>query len=92
MSGQQSGPVVCISYLAAASLWNVAHFPTANQGAEIRAIEQSIAADAPMAAAVLAAGAMSSPAHSLAFFSAPFSRQNQSTMSSCCLPRVSGFS
>jgi len=23
MSGQQSGPVVCISYLATASLWNV---------------------------------------------------------------------
>jgi sugar/nucleoside kinase (ribokinase family) len=55
MSGQQSGPVVCISYLAAASLWNVARFPTANQGAEILSIEQSIAADAPMAAAVLAA-------------------------------------
>jgi sugar/nucleoside kinase (ribokinase family) len=60
MSGKQRGPVVCISYLAAANLWKVAHFPTANQGAEIFAIEQSIAADAPVTAAVLAAMGTSS--------------------------------
>jgi sugar/nucleoside kinase (ribokinase family) len=54
MSRHQSGPVVCISYVAAANLWTVARFPIANQGAEILAVEQSIAADAPMAAAVLA--------------------------------------
>jgi hypothetical protein len=60
MSGQSSGPVVCISYLAAASLWSVARFPIANQGAEVLAAEQSIAADAPMAAAVLAALGMPS--------------------------------
>lgn len=49
----QRGPVVCLGYLAAASLWNVAIFPEANHGAEIFAIEQSIAADGPMVAAVL---------------------------------------
>jgi sugar/nucleoside kinase (ribokinase family) len=48
------GPVVCFSYLAAASLWKVGHFPTANHGAEVEAIEESIAADGPMVAAVLA--------------------------------------
>lgn len=48
-------PVACFSYLAAAELWQVAHFPPANHGAEVRSIQRSIAADAPMAAAVLAA-------------------------------------
>jgi sugar/nucleoside kinase (ribokinase family) len=55
MSGQQLGPVVCVSYLAHAALWKVLRFPQVNHGAEVRAIERSIAADAPMAAAVLAA-------------------------------------
>lgn len=55
MSGQQSGPVVCISYLAVASLWTVSRFPLANYGAEVLGIEHSIAADGPMTAAVLAA-------------------------------------
>jgi sugar/nucleoside kinase (ribokinase family) len=49
------GPVVCVSYLAAASLWKVPCFPLANQGAEVQTIEHSIAADGPMVAAVLAA-------------------------------------
>lgn len=48
-------PVVCFSYLAAAELWRVPGFPSANYGAEVLSIERSIAADAPMAAAVLAA-------------------------------------
>lgn len=47
--------MVCFSYLAAAELWEVSRFPAANQGAEVRGIEYSIAADAPMAAAVLSA-------------------------------------
>src|ERR1700674_5222760 len=55
MSGQQSGPVVCISYLAAASLWTVSRFPLANYGAEVLGVEHSIAADGPMTAAVLTA-------------------------------------
>ncbi|MFI6168942.1 carbohydrate kinase family protein [Nocardia sp. NPDC051052] len=50
----QSGPVVCISYLALAELWTVPRFPLANQGAEVRTIEWSVAADGPMTAAVLA--------------------------------------
>jgi sugar/nucleoside kinase (ribokinase family) len=50
-----SGPVVCFSYLAAASLWNVERFPQANHGAEVQRSEASIAADGPMVAAVLAA-------------------------------------
>jgi sugar/nucleoside kinase (ribokinase family) len=49
------GPVVCFSYLAAASLWKVGRFPAANHGAEVNEIEESIAADGPMVAAVLAA-------------------------------------
>jgi len=49
------GPVVCFSYLAAAELWTVPRFPLANCGAEVVSIEQSIAADAPMTAAVLGA-------------------------------------
>jgi len=48
-------PVVCFSYLAAAELWQVPRFPLANYGAEVLSVERSIAADAPMAAAVLAA-------------------------------------
>jgi sugar/nucleoside kinase (ribokinase family) len=55
MSQPQRGPVVCVSYLAAAALWKVGRFPMAGQGAEVLAIEQSIAADGPMTAAVLAA-------------------------------------
>lgn len=55
MAVHPSGPVVCFSYLAAASLWNVEHFPQANHGAEVRQTESSIAADGPMVAAVLAA-------------------------------------
>lgn len=46
--------MVCFSYLAAASLWKVATFPAANYGAEIYNIDESIAADGAMAAAVLA--------------------------------------
>jgi len=48
-------PVACFSYLAAAELWRVPLFPLANYGAEVLSVERSIAADAPMAAAVLAA-------------------------------------
>lgn len=48
-----SAPVVCVSYLAHAELWTVPQFPHANHGAEIRSIEWSVAADAPMAAAAL---------------------------------------
>jgi len=48
-------PVVCFSYLAAAELWQVPRFPLANYGAEVLSVECSIAADAPMAAAVLTA-------------------------------------
>lgn len=55
MSTAQLGPVVCFSYLAAAKLWKVRHFPLANHGAEVMTVEQSIAADGPMTAAVLAA-------------------------------------
>jgi sugar/nucleoside kinase (ribokinase family) len=55
MSGQRPRPVVCFSYLAAAELWKVARFPLANYGAEVVSAEHSVAADAPMAAAVLTA-------------------------------------
>jgi sugar/nucleoside kinase (ribokinase family) len=48
-------PVACVGYLAVAELWQVPHFPLANYGAEVLSVERSIAADAPMAAAVLAA-------------------------------------
>ena len=47
-------PVVCFSYLAAASLWRVTQFPGPSYGAEVHAIEESIAADGATAAAVLA--------------------------------------
>jgi sugar/nucleoside kinase (ribokinase family) len=47
--------VACFSYLAAAELWQVPRFPLANYGAEVMSVEHSIAADAPMAAAVLVA-------------------------------------
>jgi sugar/nucleoside kinase (ribokinase family) len=50
-----SGPVACFSYLAAASLWKVARFPSANHGAEVDEIEESVAADGLTVAAVLAA-------------------------------------
>ena len=49
------GPVVCLGYLAAASLWKVGCFSAANHGAEVNEIEESVAADGPMVAAVLAA-------------------------------------
>jgi sugar/nucleoside kinase (ribokinase family) len=55
MAGQASGPVVCLSYLALAELWTVQRFPSANYGAEVLSIQRSVAADAPMAAAVLTA-------------------------------------
>lgn len=55
MAARSSGPVVCISYLALAELWGVPLFPVANHGAEVQTTEQSIAADGPMTAAVLAA-------------------------------------
>src|SRR5712691_3614349 len=55
MPVQPARPVVCFSYLAAAELWKVSHFPLVNYGAEVLSVEHSIAADAPMAAAVLAA-------------------------------------
>ncbi|MGV9725654.1 MULTISPECIES: carbohydrate kinase family protein [Nocardia] len=55
MAVRADGPIVCVSYLALAELWSVPLFPVANHGAEVRATEQSIAADGPMAAAVLAA-------------------------------------
>jgi sugar/nucleoside kinase (ribokinase family) len=51
----RTGPVVCFSYLAAAELWKVPRFPLVNYGAEVLSVEHSVAADAPMAAAVLAA-------------------------------------
>jgi sugar/nucleoside kinase (ribokinase family) len=54
MASRTSGPVVCLSYLAAAELWQVPRFPLANYGAEVVGVEYSIAADAPMTAAVLA--------------------------------------
>jgi sugar/nucleoside kinase (ribokinase family) len=54
MAAVPDGPVVCFSYLAAASLWKVGTFPAANYGAEIYKIEESIAADGAMAAAVVA--------------------------------------
>src|SRR6266581_2535496 len=50
-----SQPVVCFSYLAAAELWQVPRFPLANYGAEVLDVARSIAADAPMAAAMLTA-------------------------------------
>jgi sugar/nucleoside kinase (ribokinase family) len=53
--GKPGGPVVCFSYLAAASLWQVGHFPRPNHGAEVQAIEDSCAADGPMVAAALTA-------------------------------------
>jgi sugar/nucleoside kinase (ribokinase family) len=46
---------VCVSYLAAASLWRVERFPAPGHGAEVLATARSIAADGPMVAAVLAA-------------------------------------
>lgn len=49
------GPVVCVSYLAAAELWTVPRFPVAGYGAEVLRIERSIAADGPMTAAALTA-------------------------------------
>jgi sugar/nucleoside kinase (ribokinase family) len=55
MSSERPGPVVCFSYLAAAELWKVVRFPLANYGAEVVEVEYSIAADGPMASAVLAA-------------------------------------
>ncbi len=55
MAAVPAGQVVCFSYLAAASLWRVGRFPAANHGAEITTIEESIAADAPVVAAVLEA-------------------------------------
>ncbi|WP_280410285.1 carbohydrate kinase family protein [Nocardia brasiliensis] len=55
MAARTDGPVVCISYLAAAKLWSVPLFPTANHGAAVESIEHSVAADGPMTAAVLAA-------------------------------------
>ncbi|MFE3228597.1 hypothetical protein [Nocardia sp. NPDC059228] len=51
----QGRPAVCVSYLAAAELWSVPKFPAPNHGAEILTTEESIAADGPMTAAVLAA-------------------------------------
>lgn len=54
MQAVPGGPVVCFSYLAAASLWKVGRFPSANHGAEVSEIEDSVAADGAMTAAVLA--------------------------------------
>jgi sugar/nucleoside kinase (ribokinase family) len=55
MSAHAARPVICFSYLAAAELWRVPRFPLANYGAEVLSIEHSVAADAPMVAAVLTA-------------------------------------
>lgn len=55
MAARDDGPIVCVSYLALAELWSVPLFPVVNHGAEVRTTEQSIAADGPMTAAVLAA-------------------------------------
>ncbi|MBF6546964.1 carbohydrate kinase family protein [Nocardia brasiliensis] len=55
MAARTDGPVVCISYLAAAELWSVPQFPAANHGATVQSIEHSVAADGPMTAAVLTA-------------------------------------
>jgi sugar/nucleoside kinase (ribokinase family) len=49
------GPAVCVSYLAAACLWQVERFPAPGHGAEVLATARSIAADGPMVAAVLTA-------------------------------------
>jgi sugar/nucleoside kinase (ribokinase family) len=49
------GPVVYVSYLAAASLWQVERFPAPGHGPQVRATARSIAADSPVVAAVLAA-------------------------------------
>jgi sugar/nucleoside kinase (ribokinase family) len=46
---------VCVSYLAHAELWTIPCYPAANSGTAILSIEDSIAADGPMVAAVLAA-------------------------------------
>ncbi|WP_282777480.1 carbohydrate kinase family protein [Nocardia sp. CC201C] len=54
-AARRNGSVVCISYLALAELWRVPLFPAANHGAAVTDVEQSTAADAPMAAAVLSA-------------------------------------
>ncbi|WP_280254905.1 carbohydrate kinase family protein [Nocardia wallacei] len=55
MMTARAGEIVCFSYLAAAHLWRVPQFPAANSGAPIVEVEDSIAADAPMTAAVLSA-------------------------------------
>ncbi len=52
MVGQHPGQVVCFSYLASASLWNIESFPLANHGAESSGPKPRIAADGPMVAAV----------------------------------------
>ncbi|WP_280200576.1 carbohydrate kinase family protein [Nocardia cyriacigeorgica] len=54
-AARANGPIVCVSYLALAELWRVPQFPAANHGAAVTDVELSIAADAPMAAAVLSA-------------------------------------
>lgn len=55
MMTARAGEIVCFSYPAAAHLWRVPQFPAANSGAPITEVEDSIAADAPMTAAVLSA-------------------------------------
>jgi hypothetical protein len=55
-SAEMAGPVVCFSYLAAAGLWHVDRFPLPNRGVGIgQHCVVTIAADGPVAAAVLAA-------------------------------------
>jgi hypothetical protein len=54
MAAVPGGQVACFRYLAAASLWKVVKFPKADRGAEICNIDESIAADGAMTAAVLA--------------------------------------
>jgi hypothetical protein len=52
---------VCVSYLAAASLWQVERFPAPGHGAEVLATARSIAAEASSPAAPAAASASQSP-------------------------------
>jgi sugar/nucleoside kinase (ribokinase family) len=63
MAAVPGSQVACFSYLAAASLWKVVKFPKADHGAEIYAIDESLAADGPMVAAVLAG--LGQPTHLL---------------------------
>src|SRR5688572_25507505 len=53
-SGEAAYDVLCISYLASAQLLWVDAYPSANYGAEVTVMEQSLAADGAIAAVMLA--------------------------------------